>query len=69
LWINVQHPAGDLWINFIFRKNFSAEKPLKTRIFSDMIGKLSEQLSTGYPPFSTSCGERCGYPQLIHMDK
>ena len=55
-----------LWKNCNLCKNLSAEKALKTRLFFDMIGKPEGYLSTSYPLFSTCCGKKVKYPQLIH---
>ena len=40
LWITPCHPAGGLWINFIFISKRIPEKPLKTGFFFDIIGTL-----------------------------
>jgi len=66
LWISVWFAEGGLWINCISVKNQTPKKALKTGLFFDMIGKLSKGLSTGEVYFSTWCGKRCGYPQVVH---
>jgi len=57
LWTNRANTEEDLWINCISVKNPAPKKALKTGLFFDMIGKLSNELSTSKPYFSTWCGK------------